>query len=241
MQQRSFRYTRWLVPALGGALLLSSAACDDKITNSLVLVATNISVSTASNGQIGVAGQALPQPIVVHVSDQNGASLANAVVAWTIVSGGGSVSSSTSLTDGSGNASVTWTLGPAVGVDSLRAAIATGASVNITATATSGVAATINKTSGDNQTISVNSTSAPMVVTVVDQLGNPVANATVTWSATGTGTLSATTTTTDAAGHAQVTLATGAAPETAVVTASSNGLASVNFTITSVGPQQTGN
>ena len=41
--------------------------------------------------------------------------LENAVVAWTVVSGGGSVSAPTSLTDANGNASVTWTLGPAVG------------------------------------------------------------------------------------------------------------------------------
>src|SRR4051794_35950972 len=106
MQQRTSRFARWLVPAVGGALLLGSAACDDKITNSIQFVATNISVSAASNGQVGVAGQPLPQPIVVHVSDQNGAALENAVLAWTVVSGGGSVSAPTTLTDANGNASM---------------------------------------------------------------------------------------------------------------------------------------
>ena len=47
-----------------------------------------------------------------------------------------------------------------------------------------------------------------MVVTILDLAGNPVANATVTWSASG-GTLSATTTTTDAAGQTSVTVDDG--------------------------------
>ena len=74
-------------------------------------------------------GQPLAQPIVVHVVDQNGASIANAVVKWTVLSGGGSVSAATSQTDANGNASITWTMGPAAFADSLRAAIANGASV----------------------------------------------------------------------------------------------------------------
>jgi hypothetical protein len=139
MQQRSSRYTRRLVPALGGALLLSSAACGDKvnnsvITNAVILTATSITISSG-NGQVGVTGQPLAQPIVVHVADQNGASIANAVVDWTVLFGGGSVSAPTSQTDANGNASITWTMGPTAGVDSLRAAIANGASVTITATA----------------------------------------------------------------------------------------------------------
>jgi hypothetical protein len=133
MQQRGF--ARWLVPTLGGALLLSGAACSDNDNiNAVVLVATSITVSTG-NGQVGAVGQPLAQPIVVHVSDQNGASIANAVVTWTVTFGGGSVSAPTSQTDASGNASITWTMGKAAGADSLRGAIVTGAFVTITATA----------------------------------------------------------------------------------------------------------
>ncbi|HEU4996185.1 MAG TPA: hypothetical protein VFT29_15315 [Gemmatimonadaceae bacterium] len=133
MQQRSSHYRRWLVPALGGALLLTSAACDDD-TNLVPRVATSITVSSG-DGQVGVAGQPLAQPIVVNVVDQNGISFANAVVSWTVLTGGGSVSAPTSLTDASGNASVTWTMGLTAGANSLGAAIANGASVTVTATA----------------------------------------------------------------------------------------------------------
>jgi adhesin/invasin len=230
MQQR---FMRWLVPTLGGALLLGSAACDDKITESLNFVATNIEVSSASQNQTGVVGEALAQPIVVHVSDQNGASLSNAVVAWAVLSGGGSVSESTSLTDANGNASVTWTMGQVAGIDSLRASLASGASVIITATATAGPAVAINKTSGDNQSIAAGTASEPMVVTLVDAFGNPVAGATVNWSATGSGVLSSLTSTTDENGQASVTLTTSTTPETAVVTAASGAITpSATFTIT---------
>jgi hypothetical protein len=128
-------YARWLVPVVGSALLLSSAAChDDNVTNAVALNATSITGS-AGNGQVGLAGQPLAQPIVVHVLDQYGVSLANAIVTWAVTSGGGSVSAPTSQTDVDGNASITWTMGPAAGADSLHAAIVNAASVTIAATA----------------------------------------------------------------------------------------------------------
>ena len=40
MQQRSNRYSRWLVSAMGGALVLGSAACDNKDFNVVGLLAT---------------------------------------------------------------------------------------------------------------------------------------------------------------------------------------------------------
>src|SRR6185369_6064425 len=136
MQQRSTRYTRWVAPAaLGGALLLSSLACSDDDVTAVILPAATITVSSG-NGQAGVFGQPLAQPIVVHVADQNGASIAGALVNWTVLFGVGSVSASTTLTDANGNASITWTMGPSAFVDTLQATIANGASVIITATAT---------------------------------------------------------------------------------------------------------
>jgi hypothetical protein len=123
---------------MGGAFVLGSAACGDKNVNAITsvnaFVATAITVASG-NGQVGLVGQPLAQPIVVHVTDQNGASIANAAVNLTVLFGGGSVSASNSLTDANGNVSITWTMGPTPGPDSLRAAISNGASVTITATA----------------------------------------------------------------------------------------------------------
>ena len=152
MQQRSSRYTRWLAPVLGGALLLSSAACDgDDFTN--VAFFPEISVSSGDR-QTGAAGRPLAQPIVVRVSDQNGFAIPNALVNWTVLFGGGSVSAASSQTDVNGNASITWTMGPTASVDSLRASLVTGASVIITATATTpvqSVSATGDFAAGVNQ------------------------------------------------------------------------------------------
>ena len=72
---------------------------------------------------------------------------------------------------------MTWTLGPSVGAQTLRATISNrDASVEINATAQAAViTATISKTSGDAQTIAAGATSAPMLVTILDLAGNPVA------------------------------------------------------------------
>ena len=140
MQQGISPYRRWLVSVLGGALLLSAAACSDDhndlLTVVVVPVATSITVNSG-NGQVGLVSQPLALPIVVHVSDQSGISLTNAVVDWTVLTGGGSVSAVTSRTDDNGNASVIWTMGPTVGAVSLRAEIVNGAAVTITATVNS--------------------------------------------------------------------------------------------------------
>jgi hypothetical protein len=216
-----------------GALVVA-AACSDSNSTTATPVATTITASSATNGQTGVAGTALAQPISVQVEDQSGTAMANAAVTWTVVSGGGSVASTTSATDASGSATVVWTLGPVAGVDSVRASIGTGASAVITATATAGPASAMRITSGNPQSVAAGAQTAPLVVQVIDQFANPVANAAVTWVVTGGGTLSATTTTTDATGTAQVTLSTDAAPATYLVTAASGNISPITFTITSM-------
>ena len=92
MPQYSSRNSRWVIGALSGALLLGGAACDDNNFNAVVILAAGIAVTTGSDGQIGTVNQPLPNPIVVHVTDRNGNSSANTIVAWTVISGGGSVS-----------------------------------------------------------------------------------------------------------------------------------------------------
>jgi hypothetical protein len=124
-----------MIGALSGALLLGGAACDDNNFNAVVILASGVAVVSGSDNQVGTVGLALPNPIVVHVTDRNGNSIANSIVVWNVVSGGGSLSASASTTDANGDASVTWTLGPTVGTQTMRATISSGASVLITATA----------------------------------------------------------------------------------------------------------
>ena len=71
----------------------------------------------------------------------------------------------------------------------------------------------------------------PFVVVVLDQFGDPVAGAVVTFEvATGRGTLSATYATTDENGHASVTLTLGNQPGTNIVVATVEDLELVTFT-----------
>jgi hypothetical protein len=214
------------------ALVVGASACSDNSNTTTALTATTIQANAATNAQTGVVGTALARPVAVIVADQNGAPLANATVNWAVTAGGGSVASSTSVTDATGNATVVWTLGTTVGTDSLMASIAGGADAILTATATAAAASAVHVTSADTLTVTAGATTAPLVVKVVDQFGNPISGATVTWAVTGGGTLSAATSTTDAIGSTQVTLATAAAPGSYTVTATSGTLTPVTFTIT---------
>jgi hypothetical protein len=114
---------------------MGGLACDDKITNSLVIAATDIAI-VSGDGQSAPAGTTLPNSLVVHVTDASGNPLQNIPVAWRpVTSADGTVSSGATLTNANGDASVTWTLGPGTGTQSLTASIASGASVTFTATA----------------------------------------------------------------------------------------------------------
>jgi adhesin/invasin len=226
VSSRQFRRASALV-AVTGALF--TGACSDS-GNTEPLVATNIVVAAGSDAQTGVVGQALAAPISVTITDQNGAPIANAVVGWTVSTADGTVSTPTSQTDASGNASVTWTLGTTAGLDSLVVQLPGGASTTITATAAAGGLSQLSVVSGDGQAVTAGSTTSPLVVKALDKFGNRVASASIAWSVTGGGSLSASTSVTDATGQTQVTLTTDPAPTSYAVTATSGG-ASVTFSV----------
>ncbi len=104
------------------------------------------------DGQTGEVTQALADQPTVVVRDTVGNPLAGVPVTWQVVSGGGSVSASQSISDSSGRASTSWTLGAKVGagVHSLRAAVASSASTNFAASAVL-TAGTLTIVAGDNQ------------------------------------------------------------------------------------------
>jgi hypothetical protein len=71
------------------------------------------------NGQTLLPGQTL-QPVVVRAANRCGA-LAGMSVNWLVLSGGGSVSASSTTTDVDGETSVTWSLGPGFETQELQA------------------------------------------------------------------------------------------------------------------------
>jgi hypothetical protein len=92
--------------------------------------------SLAPAEQTGSALEVLPD-IPIAVTDRDGNPVAGATVAFTIVDGGGTLSTAQATSDALGNARVQWTLGPRTGTQHLRATLpgAPAAEAIVTATA----------------------------------------------------------------------------------------------------------
>lgn len=166
----------------------------------------------AGDNQRGTVGQALPQPLVIKVTDQSGAAVPGLTVSWTVSGGGGSVSAASNQTDAQGQAHGTWTLGHVAGSNNDTAvAHAGGLAASFTASADAGTATQIAIASGDGQTgLVAQPLAQPLVVAVADQYGNPTINVTVAWAVTaGGGAVSAASGATNAQGQASVSWTLG--------------------------------
>ena len=153
----------------------------------------------------------LKNPLVVKVTDQFGNPTPNVTVTWTRTAGTGSLSASTTTTNADGLTNVSYTRGTKVGSESVSAAVGgvTGGATFTVQALPNGPAA-IAVVAGSGQTGRASQPlAAPFVVTVTDDVGNPVAGTAVNWTATN-GTIPPTTTT-DAQGTSSNTL-TLAAP-----------------------------
>jgi len=156
-------------------------------------------------------------------------------VTWSALAG---TITGTSITNASGIATATRTLGATAGAQTAQAAVVglAGSPVGFTATANAGNPAVLLKTSGDAGTAGVNAMVA-YTVTVEDGHGNPKSGQQVDWSvASGGGSIAPASNTTGANGQASATrtlsAATGA--HTATATAPNNvpGPDVVTFTTT---------
>lgn len=189
-------------------------------------------VVVSGNAQTGPVAAALSTPIVVRVNDANGTPVPNTPITWSTANGGTVVSAP--MTDASGTAQATWTLGTTTGVQTATATVAGITPANITATATAGAASQLQKTTGDAQsgTVGTALTARPSV-RVQDRFGNNVANASVTWSvAAGGGAVSPAVSTTDASGVASTTWTLGTVSGANRLSASVSGVTPTEFTAT---------
>ncbi len=86
--------------------------------------------------QPGRIGQPTSDDPTVLVLDRLGNPVGDTEVAWDVTTGKGTVNSARTVTDADGKASVTWTLGPSIGVQKLNARVegAHGSPVAFTAT-----------------------------------------------------------------------------------------------------------
>jgi hypothetical protein len=95
-------------------------------------------VLVSGNHQSGSPDQELANPLVVRLVDQEGNGVPDRPVSWVIGAGGGSVSSTTSTTNGNGEAEVSWTLGPNPGLNTLNAVVSGIGFVTFSANAVGG-------------------------------------------------------------------------------------------------------
>ncbi len=185
----------------------------------------------SGDGQEGFPDAPLDEALVVVVMDQYDDPLAGAEVTFAVTGGGGTVSRETATTDAQGQASTTLTLGQAPGPNTVAVTAGDLEPVIFTAL-TQSVPTTLSKVGGDAQQGASGSPLAePLVVSLLDQAGEPLAGATATFAVTGgQGTLSVTRTTTDAQGRAASTLTPGRTPGINTVEVTVAGLAPVTFT-----------
>jgi adhesin/invasin len=176
----------------------------------------------------------------VQINDANGHPLSGISVSWTVASGGGSLSSATSVTDENGYAEVGWTLGTISGAGTVTATANSTLTATFSSTASPGSVAALVKIGGDGQTVAAGAVTSPFSIRAVDVYGNAVSGVPITWVDANGGVMSANAEVTDANGLAQITLQTDATTETYVISAIANNIAPVTFTATSTAADSTG-
>lgn len=226
---------RWMA---AGCVLLALAGCNDG-TGSEQRAPAKLEV-TAGDAQNGTAGAALAAPVAATVTDGRGRPLANQVVSFAVLSGGGSVGAAAVTTGTDGTARTVWTLGGAAGEQRLEARLVPAAGATTfadTARATAGpaAAAAVVAVSPAAVTDTAGRTLADSVaVRVRDAFGNPVPGVTVTFTATGGGTVSPATAVSRADGTAKTVWTLGTTPGTQTVQASAAGASPATLTATAL-------
>ena len=139
----------------------------------------------SGNNQSAPVNTALAQPLVVQVNDQGGNPVAGVTVTFAAPSG--TLSSASVITNASGQASVNYTTGTAVGAVNVTAAV-NALNTQFTVNVTAGAPATVTISGGNNQFAPAGTTlSQPLSVVVADQYGNPVSGVAVNYTDNGAG------------------------------------------------------
>lgn len=204
------RTTATLGGLLGGQTFEASAT---GLTGSPVLFTANAlagppaqMLAVAGDALLATVGSLLPTSPTVRIGDAGGNAIAGVGVTFAVASGGGSLTGGTQVTDANGVATLGgWTLGTLAGVNTVTATAA-GLTRTFTATGLAGAATQLLANAGDLQSAVVGTIipTAP-AVRAVDQFGNSVAGAAITFAVTaGSGLVTGATQLTNATGIATV-------------------------------------
>ncbi|MEZ4587907.1 MAG: hypothetical protein R2909_16135 [Gemmatimonadales bacterium] len=219
------------------ALRFSASGLTAALSSSIALSAGPPVQLTASAGanQTAAAGTALAVSPAVLVVDGAGNPVAGATVTFAVEAGGGSITGAMATSNASGVAAVgSWSLGPGLGQNRLRASIGT-LDLLFTATAIVGPPAKLVVEAGDNQAAVIGSAvpTAPSVK-LTDAFDNPIAGVAITFAvASGGGAVTGQTPNTNASGVAALGSWTlGLTPGVQTITAARSGVPTLTLTAT---------
>jgi Bacterial Ig-like domain (group 3)/Bacterial Ig domain len=187
------------------------------------------------DNQTAAVGSALPDSLVVRVTDALGNAVAGVEVQWT-VGGGGSITPASVVSGADGNAGAERVLGGTSGTQTAQASSPGLTSVTFTHTAQAANPTTLVLVSGDGQTGSVGAPLADsLVVRLMDGNGNGVGGGAISWVVgTGGGSASPATVITNPNGFARTEWTLGSSAVSNLLNAVYSGLPSVPFSATAV-------
>lgn len=185
----------------------------------------SIAVASGNDQRIVVGGELLA-PLRVRVTNAQGGGVSGVTVNWEITQGDGALSGTSSTTNSSGEASVSFTAGPSAGGSTITASVS-GVSGAATFNATAVEPAAITASGGNNQEVRAGVSLAEGLEARVTASDNgPVPGATVQFEVTaGDGALTAASATANADGRASVGLTAGSSVGAITVAASPEGSA----------------
>jgi adhesin/invasin len=226
---------RWtLGPTAGTQTATLSSGSVTVTTTAAATTGTAALLAVASgNGQAGIAGDPLAQPLVVRVTDANLNPVSGVVVTWSAGTQCGEVSPASSTTDASGLTQASWTLGASGRLCSggVTVNLSGGASVTFTARFLGRTAQLLDP---GNFVERVGTIDVPVVLTAVvtDGAENPVPGVSVSWNRTeGNGSLATTSSVTDSMGRASATFTPGSTAGDNRVTANVTGVAPAEYLV----------
>lgn len=176
-----------------GVAIAATALASQNFALTNTGVAATLTV-TSGSGQSTITGTNFPAPVVITITDANGTGVSNQLVVFTPPTSGAAASfpGGPFKTNDAGQVTVTPAANGTRGAYTVGVSSGTLTAQSI-ALANSGTASVLTVTSGSGQSTVINTAFAnPVVITVTDSTGNPVANQTLSFVAPPGGSPSAT-------------------------------------------------
>ena len=168
----------WPVVAVCAACAAFSSTCKDSTQPNPRQALLEV---VSGNAQMGRVGEALPQPLILRIHDQDGQGAPGLSLTFTTPDSG-SFSPATALTGADGTASTTWTLGPrAIAQRATAMVFGSIYPTSLTATAKPGPAVTA-RLARDSLLLTALGDTARAGITFADRFGNAVPAAGAAWT-----------------------------------------------------------